>query len=314
VALVRSPFAAELLTDAEGLLVVSTPDGSGTKDDRLRLASLPCVVVAAEPAPPDTLVLADVAPEPGVAAVDDLIAAIEARPLAATTLALCLRQGTWSLDQGLVAESAAFSVLQAGPEFAAWRSGRPVKTSGSEEGPAVRLERSGDRLEIVLARPAARNALNMAVRDGLLEALTLVAAVPALAPVVLRGEGTNFCSGGDLNEFGQFVDPASAHLVRLMTSIGRAIDKVRDRLTVEVHGACAGSGVELAAFAGHVVARPDFTAVLPEVGLGLIPGAGGTVSITRRIGRHRMALLGFSGATIGAQTALAWGLVDRIAE
>jgi enoyl-CoA hydratase/carnithine racemase len=70
--------------------------------------------------------------------------------------------------------------------------------------------------------------------------------------------------------------------------------------------------VELAAFAAQVVARPDFSAALPEVGLGLIPGAGGTWSVTRRVGRHRLALLALSGARIDAATALRWGLVDEV--
>jgi enoyl-CoA hydratase/carnithine racemase len=75
---------------------------------------------------------------------------------------------------------------------------------------------------------------------------------------------------------------------------------------------CAGSGIELPAFAGTVVAAPDTTFALPEVSLGLVPGAGGTVSLPHRIGRHRTALLALSGATIDAPTALAWGLVDRL--
>jgi enoyl-CoA hydratase/carnithine racemase len=83
-------------------------------------------------------------------------------------------------------------------------------------------------------------------------------------------------------------------------------------MEAHVHGPCAGSGVELPAFAARVVARPDFSATLPEVGLGLIPGAGGTASITARVGRHRMALLALSGARIDAATALAWGLVDAV--
>jgi enoyl-CoA hydratase/carnithine racemase len=70
----------------------------------------------------------------------------------------------------------------------------------------------------------------------------------------------------------------------------------------------------LAAFAGRVVARSDFTASLPELSLGLIPGAGGTVSIRRRIGRHRTALLALSGARLDATTALAWGLVDELSD
>jgi enoyl-CoA hydratase/carnithine racemase len=132
--------------------------------------------------------------------------------------------------------------------------------------------------------------------------------------VVLRGEGPSFCSGGDLDEFGTFSDPAAAHLVRLATSIGRSIDALGSRIVALVHGPCAGSGVELPAFAGRVVARPDFTAALPEVGLGLIPGAGGTASITRRVGRHRMALLALGGGSIDAATALRWGLVDEVGE
>ena len=69
----------------------------------------------------------------------------------------------------------------------------------------------------------------------------------------------------------------------------------------------------MAAFCGHVVAAPDAVFGLPELGLGLTPGAGGTVSVTRRIGRWRTAYLVLSGRTIDADTALAWGLVDEIA-
>ncbi len=131
---------------------------------------------------------------------------------------------------------------------------------------------------------------------------------------MLRGEGPSFCSGGDLDEFGTFSDPAAAHVVRLATSIGRSIAALGPRLVVRVHGPCAGSGVELPAFADRVSARADFTAALPEIGLGLIPGAGGTASITRRVGRHRMALLALGGRAIDAATALRWGLVDEVTE
>jgi enoyl-CoA hydratase/carnithine racemase len=95
-------------------------------------------------------------------------------------------------------------------------------------------------------------------------------------------------------------------------SVGRAIDRIRDRVTAHLHGPCAGSGVELPAFAGRVVAHRDTTLLLPEVELGLVPGAGGTVSLPRRIGRHRTAELALRGVPIDAATALAWGLVDAI--
>jgi enoyl-CoA hydratase/carnithine racemase len=247
-----------------------------------------------------------------VASVDDIVAVVRENPIAATTLALCLRQGSPSLGQALVAESAAYSVLQAGAEFREWRAGRPVRESRSEAGPAVKVVRRDDRLELVLNRPHVRNALNRALRDALLEGLALAAADPGVVEVVLRGEGPSFCSGGDLDEFGTFTDPAGAHVVRLATSIGRSIAALGPRVMAEVHGPCAGSGVELPAFAARVVARPDFTASLPEIGLGLIPGAGGTASITRRVGRHRMALLALGGRPIDAATALRWGLVDEV--
>jgi enoyl-CoA hydratase/carnithine racemase len=79
-----------------------------------------------------------------------------------------------------------------------------------------------------------------------------------------------------------------------------------------VHGACVGAGTELPAFVAQVVARPDATFQLPEVPMGLIPGAGGTVSLPRRIGRQRTAYMAITGSTIDAATALAWHLVDRI--
>jgi enoyl-CoA hydratase/carnithine racemase len=95
-------------------------------------------------------------------------------------------------------------------------------------------------------------------------------------------------------------------------SPARAMAAVADRLVAHLHGACFGSGIELPAFAARVVARPDTVVGLPELSLGLIPGAGGTVSVTRRIGRHRTAWLALTGRTIDAATALEWGLVDEI--
>jgi enoyl-CoA hydratase/carnithine racemase len=85
---------------------------------------------------------------------------------------------------------------------------------------------------------------------------------------------------------------------------------VADRVTAHLHGACVGSGIELPAFAGLVVAAPSTRISLPEVRLGLVPGAGGTVSITRRMGRHRTARLALTGEVLDAATARRWGLVD----
>jgi Enoyl-CoA hydratase/isomerase len=279
-----------------------------------RLASLPCVVVAVDRDAAEAPALADVVPDGRVASADDILAAVAANPVAAVSLALLLRNTLASPGAGLVAESAVYSLLQSGEEFGRWRAARPAALERAESGQAVRLERTDDRLDIVLNRPHVRNALNVAMRTGLLEALALAAADPSISRIVLRGEGPSFCSGGDLTEFGTFTTPAAAHAVRLATSIGRELGAVGPRLRAEVQGPCAGSGVELAAFAGTVVARADFTAELPELSFGLIPGAGGTVSVRRRIGRHRTALLGLSGSRIDATTAMAWGLVDELSD
>lgn len=84
------------------------------------------------------------------------------------------------------------------------------------------------------------------------------------------------------------------------------------KFEARVHGAVMGGGLELAAFAGYIVADPDSAFLLPEMSMGLLPGAGGTVSVSRRIGRWRTAWAVVSGVTFGAAQALEWGLVDEV--
>jgi hypothetical protein len=248
--------------------------------------------------------------EPVVEAIEGTV---RTHPIASAAFALLLRGAeARSVDDGLLAESAVYSALQAGPEFAAWRAARPARPRG-EEGPPVVVRRDGDELRVVLHRPHVRNALSSAMRDALVDTFTLVHADPSITRVHLEGDGPAFCAGGDLDEFGSFDDPASAHLVRMQQSVGRAIEAARERVTAHLHGACVGSGIELPAFAADVVADGSTKIALPEISLGLVPGAGGTVSLPRRIGRHRTARLGLTGETIDAATALDWGLVDRLA-
>ena len=93
---------------------------------------------------------------------------------------------------------------------------------------------------------------------------------------------------------------------------GGSCHRLADRVEARVHGPCVGAGIELPAFAGRVVAAPDTTFRLPEISMGLIPGAGGTVSIPRRIGRWRTLHLALGGGPLGAADALEWGLVDAV--
>ncbi|MGH9078727.1 MAG: enoyl-CoA hydratase/isomerase family protein [Acidimicrobiales bacterium] len=246
----------------------------------------------------------------------DLVCAATARcPMAAVTLTQVLRMsGRHGLGGDLIAESLAYSSLQGGPEFSAWLAAggrRPgSRPAGLER--VVMVERSGDRLDVTLSRPAVRNAYSSAMRDQLCEALSVVCADPSIGEVHLHGEGTDFCSGGDLAEFGTLDDPTTAHLVRTTRSAARLLGVVGDRVVAHLHGACVGAGIELPAFAHRVVATPDARLSLPELAMGLIPGAGGTASLPRRIGRHRTTWMALSGQFVDAATAQRWGLVDEV--
>lgn len=248
--------------------------------------------------------------------VADLASTVEHNPLAATTLAVLLRSDAARVDAGLAQESAAYSLLQAGPEFAAWRtSTKHTAATSDTSGPStVSVERHDNNLVVTLERPARHNAITTRMRDELCEALAIAIADDSISRVVLRGRGPSFCSGGDLAEFGTRTDPATAHITRLAQSPARLLLRLHDRVTAEIHGATLGGGIEMAAFAHRVVARPDTMIGLPEVGLGLIPGAGGTVSLPRRIGRQRTAALALTDRRIDAATALSWGLVDAIVD
>lgn len=216
---------------------------------------------------------------------------------------------------GVITESLAYSTLQAGGEFARWLADRGPATVPVLAEPVL-AERFDDRLEIRFNRSGRHNAFSTDARAGLLEALEVARLDPSVREVVLTGNGPSFCSGGDLAEFGTFADPASAHLARTRHSPALVLAEITDRLgpacRAEVHGQVQGSGLEMAAFCGRVHCHPDAVLGLPELALGLIPGAGGTVSVSRRIGRWRTAYLVLSGRSIDAATALRWGLVDEI--
>ena len=246
------------------------------------------------------------------AAVGALHTAITEHPEAAVALVGLLRMAP-RLDplDGLVAESLAYSTLLAGGDFARWlaaRGPRPHRYSGS---PLLR-RRDGDRLVLTFNRLEARNAFDTLTRDALLTALRAAAADDTLAEVVLTANGPSFGAGGDLSQFGSAGDLARAHLVRTGASAGAEIVRCPHRVVACLHGACVGAGIEIPAFADWVVAAPDVAIQLPELSLGLVPGAGGTVSVTRRIGRRRTAWLVLTGAVLDAGTALRWGLVDAV--
>ena len=262
------------------------------------------------------------APRPWVACpdgveaeLDRLVAAVDRSPAASVALAQLLRVGEpLSAADAVVAESWVYSLLQAGAHHRELARGREP-TAPASPGPTGRSWSSSGAarvLALTLDRPEVRNAYGTRTRDELVAALQLAAVDESIEVVELRGNGPAFCSGGDLDEFGTAGDAAAAHVVRTTRNAGIQLARLADRAHAFVHGPCVGAGVELPAFARRVTARSDATFLLPEVAMGLVPGAGGTASIPRRIGRHRTAHLALSGRPIDAATALDWGLVDVV--
>lgn len=243
------------------------------------------------------------------AALGQIEHAVTANPQAAIILASLLRwSGRLPVTDALAAESLAYSTLLAGPEFARWLRSRPVKQPRPAQGDPVIIDRQDDTLTITLNRPDRRNAFGAELRSALVAALEL--AQRADLKVVLQGNGPAFCSGGDLDEFGTAPDPVTAHLIRARAGPALLMHAIKDRIEVRLHGACVGAGVELPAFAGTIHAAEGTVFRLPELGMGLIPGAGGTVSLPRRIGRWRTLHLALTGQNLDLASARAWGLTS----
>lgn len=295
-------------------------------------ADWPCVVIESCESPfPDARIMLPPCPliaigdsESAIARVADVIVAdrtaaerivgaVEARPRTAEVLIGLLRcLPAMPSEQGLLVESLAYGVLQAGAEHAGWLAAQtlpPVQPPGT-----VRGELQGDCLSIVLDRPWADNAIDRPMRDALADALQLAALDRGIGRVVLTGAGRSFSLGADLSEFGTTRDPAEAHYIRQRTLPARWAQACHGKLEVHVQGACVGAGLEIAAYAHRLTAGQRAWFQLPELAMGVLPGAGGCVSLVKRIGRQRTAELILTGQRLSARAALDWGLVDALVD
>jgi enoyl-CoA hydratase len=321
------PLALRQLLDATGslsplgpqpCLVFRAGPAGGAADarrlaDELRALPVPTLCIAGRDASRALVRASDVvlrsADEAGA-----LVDSIRRTPLAAAVFVQLLRTTEkLPVADALYAESLAYATLQGGPEYRRWLAQRRVLAAPArDEGPPVVVERDGNELSIALNRPSNRNAISVEVRDALVEALQLVVADDSIRRVRLSGRGKCFSVGGDLAEFGSVPDPATGHAVRMLALPARYLAQCADRVEVQVQSACIGAGVELPAFARRIVAAKNAFFHLPELSMGLLPGAGGTVSLPRRIGRQETARLVLSGERITAKRALALGLIDAI--
>jgi enoyl-CoA hydratase/carnithine racemase len=247
--------------------------------------------------------------------VEALAQAVRTWPVAATMTCQTLRiTEALPFDRALMVESFAYSTVLAGGELARWRTGRTLAASmnantGRE---LVRYERDEDQVVLTLDSPETRNAMTAAMRDALYGALANVLDDPTWPDIVLQGAGKCFSTGGALAEFGTAVDVAQAHIIRTLHACARAVDALGCRITARLHGACIGSGLEIPASAARCEALAGSFFQLPELRMGLMPGAGGTASVTRRIGRHRTLWMVLSGERLGVQQALDYGLIDAV--
>ncbi|MGV0035753.1 MAG: enoyl-CoA hydratase/isomerase family protein [Candidatus Azotimanducaceae bacterium WSBS_2022_MAG_OTU7] len=248
--------------------------------------------------------------------VDLLTSAVEQNPQACSVLVQVTRVTTQlPFTAALIVESLGYATLQGGEEFSRWLAGRAKIITVESNIPApVVMNRTGPELSILLNSPGNRNALSVSMREGLSEAFRLVAMDDSIERVVVSGAGPCFSSGGDLTEFGTSEDVAEAHRIRQLKMPARYLAEHAQRYRFKLHGACIGAGIELPAFAEHISATRDAFFRLPEVAMGLIPGAGGCVSIPRRVGRQRTNYLAVTGMELSADEALSWGLVDELTD
>lgn len=167
----------------------------------------------------------------------------------------------------------------------------------------VRLERDGDVAVICIDNPPI-NAGSAAVRAGLLQAIDMVARDDSLVAAVLIGVGSTFIAGSDIREFGQPL--AEPHLPDVIA----AIETCTKPFVAALHGAALGGGFELALGCDARIAAPSTVVGLPEVTLGIIPGAGGTQRLPRLVGVPRAIAMICSGERIKSPSALAANLID----
>jgi 3-hydroxyacyl-CoA dehydrogenase len=169
----------------------------------------------------------------------------------------------------------------------------------------VGWRRDGNVAIIVIDHPPV-NALNQAVRAGLIDALTQAQHESEIAAIVLTGAGRAFTGGADITEFDKApMTPRIADVIALA-------DAMQKPVIAALHGTTVGGGVEIALACHFRIAAPGTRLGLPEIKLGLIPGAGGTQRLPRLVGMERAMAMILSGAAVAEQEALAIGLIDEI--
>ena len=181
------------------------------------------------------------------------------------------------------------------------------QSTAAGETPPVHLARDGAILVVTIDNPPV-NALGVAVRRGLMSAIEEGEADAGVAAILVTGAGRNFIGGADIREFGK--PPQSP----LLTELCNRIEACNKPVLAAIHGAALGGGLEVALAAHYRVALSNARLGLPEVQLGLLPGAGGTQRTPRLIGAQAALDMMLTGRHLSAKEALSLGLLDQLAE
>jgi enoyl-CoA hydratase/carnithine racemase len=158
------------------------------------------------------------------------------------------------------------------------------------------------------------NALASALLEELEAEIEALDADDDVRAIVLRGAGERaFVAGADIKEFPALREAASeGGSARGIQQLGHRMDAARTPFVAAIRGFCLGGGLELAMCCDVRVCAADAKLGQPEIKLGLIPGGGGTQRLARLVGPGRAMLLNLTGDFIDADTADAWGLVERV--
>ncbi|KAL2840348.1 ClpP/crotonase-like domain-containing protein [Aspergillus pseudodeflectus] len=176
----------------------------------------------------------------------------------------------------------------------------------------VETHPSGIRV-CILSRPTKRNALSQALIDELLLQLRRAESDEEISCIIITGSGGMFSAGADIKEISQ-LDAEGAHQRRYLEDLCNGMRSVRKPVIAAVEGKALGGGFELALMADFIVATTDTSFGLPEVTIGLIPGAGGTQRLTTAIGKYRAMQMVLLNEPLSGPEALKVGLVATLTE
>ena len=178
---------------------------------------------------------------------------------------------------------------------------------------AIIYEKKGGIGYVTLNRPKALNAYNLQMRDELYQALEAIRDDQEVEVAIFRGAGEKaFCAGADLSEFLTAPTPIIARQVRWERDVWGLFLSLPQPLIAALHGYVLGSGIEIALCCDLRIASDDAQFGLPEVGLGIIPAAGGSQTLPRTVGRAKALEMLLTGNYIDATQAHQAGLVNRV--